>query len=145
MSTPAINLSLLSDPSAVEALRSVFSMHEAGLLRADVFASRMADLGWQATSESDRLLRSDRFTFSALCVALKRGHANLPSSFGQPSILAMHLARSEGEEQPSDAPGARGRLRRDLIDTGATFLMRPLVSAEAAIDGTAVTERSVTR
>ena len=147
MSTPTENLVLFEDPVAVNALRQLFTSYESGLLRGDQFAARLDALGWSSTSESERLLRSDRFTFSALCTALKRGHANLPASFGIPSILAVHLHEqaSRNDMPPHDVPGARGNLRRDLIDTGATYLMRPFAFAESTVNGIPVTARNVRR
>ena len=147
MSTPTENLVLLADPVAVNALRLLFTQYENGLLRGDQFASQLESLGWSSTSESERLLRSDRFTFSALCIALKRGHANLPASFGISSLLAVHLHElaSRNDMPPPDVPGARGNLRRDLIDTGATYLMRPFAFAESTVNGIPVTARNVRR
>jgi hypothetical protein len=147
MSTPTENLVLFADPVAVNALRLLFTSYENGLLRGDQFASQLDSLGWSSTSESERLLRSDRFTFSALCTALKRGHANLPASFGISSLLAVHLHEqaSRNDMPPPDVPGAHGNLRRDLIDTGATYLMRPFAFAESTVNGIPVTARNVRR
>lgn len=147
MSTPCENLVLLTNPAAVDALRTLFTSYETGLLRGDMFAARLAEAGWTATSESERLLRSDRFTFSALCTALKRGVSNLPSSFGAPSILSVHLLQqaSHNDTPALNVPGARGNLRRDLIDTGATFLLRPFACAESLADRLPVFERNKLR